>query len=298
MKSYYRVLAMVAIVAGLIFGACGKEESSDGSSINANNGSEQPSVGGFDENGASNALFSVSANQKVRFSRGNLQYQATTHKWRFAEEQYAVNGEDNMNISSTYDGWIDLFGWGTGNNPTNASTNKEEYDEFHEWGDNAIINGGNRANMWRTLTATEVQYLFETRPNAAGRYGVANIEGVRGLILLPDNWVNPAGVHEFVPGITRNVTTWDNNQYTIEEWSLMENAGAILLPAAGIRSGTQVNSLWNQGRYWSSTRCPIIGDEVHSYRAHTLTFSDHDLLPIEGFDIYKGFSVRLVMDAQ
>jgi len=45
--------------------------------------------------------------------KGNLQYQATTKTWRFADQQYHVIGMDNEKISETYSGWIDLFGWGT-----------------------------------------------------------------------------------------------------------------------------------------------------------------------------------------
>ena len=49
----------------------------------------------------------------VLFSKGNLQYQASTKTWRFAENQYDIIGEGNENISYRYSGWIDLFGWGT-----------------------------------------------------------------------------------------------------------------------------------------------------------------------------------------
>ncbi|MBQ3676229.1 MAG: hypothetical protein II926_02525, partial [Bacteroidales bacterium] len=54
------------------------------------------------DNGAIKAAFSVSADKKVYFSKGNLQYQASTGTWRFAENQYDIIGEDNANISSTY----------------------------------------------------------------------------------------------------------------------------------------------------------------------------------------------------
>ena len=82
--------------------------------------------------GSKGGLFSVSATQQVWFSQGNLQYQASTNIWRFAEHQWdyvgtqtdasgfyggtiggTVSGSDNRNIRSTYGGWIDLFGWGT-----------------------------------------------------------------------------------------------------------------------------------------------------------------------------------------
>ena len=129
-------------------------------------------------------LFSVSATRQVRFSQGNLQYQASTNTWRFAEHQYDyvgttqtadrygnyggnVSGSDNRSISSTYSGWIDLFGWGTGSNPTLSSPSFEDYGTFMDWGCNAIINGGNTVNQWRTLTIAEWNYLLNTRTDAS-----------------------------------------------------------------------------------------------------------------------------------
>lgn len=68
--------------------------------------------------GALNGLFSVSATKKVYFSKGNLQYQASTNTWRFATNQWDfvggttesrcnfgnVSGSSNNNISQTYNG--------------------------------------------------------------------------------------------------------------------------------------------------------------------------------------------------
>ena len=64
--------------------------------------------------GAKKGEFSVSADKKVYFSQGNLQYSPADDKWRFADNQYDVIGETNSQISDTYDGWIDLFGWSGG----------------------------------------------------------------------------------------------------------------------------------------------------------------------------------------
>ena len=71
----------------------------------------------YNEDGVLNGIFSVSATKKVRFTRGNLQYQASTNLWRFAEHQYDYVGHkdrgnvyvdsiksNNEKISSTYDG--------------------------------------------------------------------------------------------------------------------------------------------------------------------------------------------------
>ena len=105
-----------------------------------------PTDGPFDNNGASVAVFSVAQGSTVHFSRGNLQYQASTGMWRFAEHQYDHMGSANRNISSDNTGWIDLFGWGTGNNPTKNSPNNSDYASFSDWGNNTISNGS--GNKW------------------------------------------------------------------------------------------------------------------------------------------------------
>ena len=46
--------------------------------------------------GAINGLFSVSENSQVYFSQGNLQYQASTHTWRFAENQWDYVGNNEL----------------------------------------------------------------------------------------------------------------------------------------------------------------------------------------------------------
>lgn len=62
--------------------------------------------------------FSVSATKKVFFSKGNLQYQASTGTWRFAENQYdyigsAVGNTTNGDARATQSNWIDIFSWAT-----------------------------------------------------------------------------------------------------------------------------------------------------------------------------------------
>ena len=136
----------------------------------------------FDENGASKSLFSVSKVKRVRFSKGNLQYQPYTGIWRFAENQTDAVLEDNSDISPDYDGWIDLFGWGTSgwNSGAKAYMPYETNDDWTayipgndtvanlsgeyanaDWGVyNKISNGGNEPGIWRTLSYDEWDYLF------------------------------------------------------------------------------------------------------------------------------------------
>ena len=265
--------------------------------------------------GALPGLFSVSATKQVHFSQGNLQYQASTNTWRFAEHQYDyvgtqtaddygyyggnVSGSDNHSISSTYNGWIDLFGWGTGSNPTLSSSNQEDYGTFVDWGCNAIINGGNTANRWRTLTQAEWDYLLNTRTDASSKRGTGNINGVGGLIILPDSWTLPSEC-SFTSGFAtdnpNNYPDWTHNSYTLAQWAQMEAAGAVFLPAAGFRLGTNVYYVGDYGGYWSSTpnnERNAWNNEVNAWNM----YFDSDLrdIPYYGSCNY-GSSVRPVQD--
>jgi hypothetical protein len=190
--------------------------------------------------GAINGLFTINANgDQVYFSQGNLQYKPSTNIWRFANNQWDYVGDDNINISETYNGWIDLFGWGTGSNPIS------NYNEpFIDWGSNLISNGGNAANLWRTLTKEEWEYVMFNRTTQSGiRYSGATVNNVYGIIILPDNWND--SFYSFV-GTPIDIDTWNN---------IFEANGAVFLPAAG-RRFVNNNSMDNQGRfgfYWSSS---------------------------------------------
>ena len=232
--------------------------------------------------------FSVSSTKTVTFSSGNLQYHAANNEWRFAPNQTDYIGEANANISSTYNGWIDLFGWGTGNNPTNKSTDYEDYQTFVDWGVNKI--GNNAPNTWRTLTYEEWYYLRRERPNYDKLIGVAEVNGVNGLILLPDAWVCPNGV-TFKAGFDDNwCTECYGNYQTISaaDWSKLEASGAVFFPAAGFRGGSFVYDVQNYGGCWSAT-------EYDSSCAYYLCFYSDEAY-MYYFDRYNGLSVRLVQD--
>ena len=96
MKKKTICILMMACVALLWF-SCHKEEETET----------------IPPEGALTHAFSVSSTKKVYFAKGNLQYRASTDTWRFAENQWDTIGSANMNRSSTYDGWIDLFYYGT-----------------------------------------------------------------------------------------------------------------------------------------------------------------------------------------
>ena len=227
--------------------------------------------------------FSVSETTQVFFSPGNLQYDGTTKKYSFAPTQMTVIGGANRNISDTYGGAIDLFGWGTGNNPMMSSTVGTDYATFVDWGSKMDEPG------WRTLSFEEWNYLIQKRPNANKLYGscaIVNIMGGKdfGMVILPDTWDCD----------TIDVSYSDNflkHQYDSELWKKMEKAGAVFLPTAGDRMGNSIatSSVGNEGRYWSST--PITDG-----CAHYIGFGDFVSEESDGTLRSHGRSVRLVKE--
>lgn len=241
--------------------------------------------------------FSVSSTKKVYFSKGNLQYQASTQTWRFAEYQYDIIGDDNKNISSSYSGWIDLFGWGTsGYNGVYPYLYYSGTDDIagtnYDWGVyNSISNGGNQSGLWRTLTESEWRHVFFKRKNASTLYGLATVNGVHGYILLPDAWVTPYGLYwngEWS-------SNWDRNKYSASDWQKMEQAGAVFIPAVGIRIGKEVEGVEKVGYYWTSSL--KMSKEV--YCVHVQKNSSSFI--IDYLDYSKnnyGCAVRLVKDVE
>jgi len=238
--------------------------------------------------GMEKKYFSVSETKQVYFSPGNLQYQVLTDSWRFAENQYDYVGEDNKNISSaSYLGWIDLFGFGTGDNPTQSSTDNSDYAAFTDWGVNKISNATDDSHSWRTMTLEEWEYLFSSRTNAPNLHSQATANNVQGYILLPDNWMLPGGL-----SFTANANDWTTNTYSSDDWTKMELNGAVFLPAAGSRNGTDMYEIANNGIYWSSS-----SDGDSKNYSNAFYFSSINA-KMDTYYRKAGLSVRLVQDAE
>lgn len=163
-------------------------------------------------------------------------------------------------------------------------------------GINPITNGGNQANQWRTLTAIEWGYLFHTRTEASSKFCAAKINGIAGVVLLPDNWTLPSGC-SFSAGMT-SASSWDDwslvvstNIYDANQWAAMEANGAVFLPAAGLRLGTGVSDVGSLGFYWSAT----LYDMDYAYN---LFFSPEALGPQNFSYPNAGQAIRLVRDVK
>lgn len=268
-------------------------------------GSEAPT-------GAINGLFSVSDTKQIYFSKGNLQYQASTNTWRFAENQWDCIGPYNQLLSPSYDGWIDLFGWGTSGYDHGAvcyqpwSTSQDDSDYYAygnltnslyeqigqaDWGYNRITNGGNSENLWRTMKIEEWIYMVNTRTTNSGiRYAKAQIDNINGVIILPDNWNN--SIYNLNNTNNENAE-YSSNVISSSVWNAyFESNGAAFLPAAGYRKGTVISN--TIGSYWSSSIIPM-GNSIGVFEFQDSSFINFSLT--QGTFRYFGSSVRLVHDA-
>ena len=203
-------------------------------------------------------LFSVSATQKVAFAPGNLAEGGRS----FVDNQWDLVG---------------YFGWGSGNHPSDTSTDYHDYVTFDDWGNH--IEGG-----WRTMTYDEWNYILFSRESAEDKHASGIVNNIHGLILLPDNWTMPDSC-QFIPG----ENGWTRNMYSLIQWQKMEEAGAVFLRAGGYRWGSRTYGLGVGGNYWLATRY----DEDD---AHYMYF-DGSLVNWQTItNLAAGMQVRLVRD--
>lgn len=200
--------------------------------------------------------FTVSDTVKVLFAPGNLQYQASTQTWRFAEHQYDYIGNAPGNsvtdaaVRKTQSEWIDLFVYGhtgyNGKEPTaRYATN------IPKWGQNTDYMYGSASNCsrnydwgyfcdiqyngekiskgtYRTLTIEEWKYLKKYSKHTEDGYiylddntsNEAAGNKIQGRLLYPDDF--PSG--DVLP---------NSSKITLTDWIKLEKKGVVFLPKTG-----------------------------------------------------------------
>ncbi len=238
-------------------------------------------------------VFSVSSTKKkVKFSKGNLRYASGT--WSFFNNQY------DYYTSYSADAW-DHFGWSTSATTYGMSTSTTSSDytfNFVDWGSNSDLQTA-LGTGWFTLSSAESLYLFNNRSASTvggtsnGRYAKAKVNGVWGVILFPDTYTHPDGVTAPVGVNAGDATGWNGNNYTIADWTKMESAGCVFLPAAGYRDGESLVSPGIFGAYWSATS----SGKTTDYSAYDFVYYYSGYLdPAFTNTRNLGFCVRLVRE--
>ena len=289
--------------------------------------------------------FSVSADKTVLFASANLQYVAGKHTFTFGKWQGEAFGKSEEGGNETAPASraqsmepIDLFSWGcSGASYAGYHRHYKPYDCVYyssassyayyygivygsqnysynldgtgaDWGVYADFPSEIFQRGWRTLTANEWAYLFASRPNASTLRAKGKIDGVKGLILLPDDWVPPSGASLITD--VAGTTTFSSNTLSLDEWKVLEDAGAVFLPATGFRSAVAAKSANITADDYSGNGKPTVGDADHannptgSYwsttysgaQAYRFYFANSSTTTKSAVDRFKGYGVRLVRD--
>lgn len=168
--------------------------------------------------------FSVSSTKQVLFSQGNLQYIGSAGGyWKFADNQWSYLGDNGQNQSSQTDNNIDRDLFFRYDCP-----HGELVFPWYDWGKRPIVNGGDNYSQWYAPSFAEWHYLLHDRDEASNKWGLATVNGVSGLVILPDTWSLPQGCSFNSTDIGYTANLYDDKQ-----WDRMEKSGAVFLPAAG-----------------------------------------------------------------
>ena len=286
------------------------------------------------EGAVPNAVFSVSRDNQVYFSKGNLQYNPSNDVWQFAEHQWDFVGDanrgnvyvdrvkcDNSQIEEHYTGWLDLFGWGT------SGYNNTANDQY-------AINYLPYSNSTATVNSTYNTYGYGPSKNMAP-YNLTGANalydwGVRNPIR---NGGGEAGMWRtlsyaewkyLLTQRTVNGGTGENNAYSIvtvqnvrgiliypdgyteqvssgTELSTVPD-GCAFLPSAGYRTGRTMYYAGSYFSYWSTNNNIPLSSGTMSPTANqavaVLNGSGSTLTINSRQDRCRGNSVRLVRDVE
>lgn len=151
----------------------------------------------------------------------------------------------------------------------------------NQWDKGSLMNFDEMQSMadsvWFVLSSDEWKYLLtKRRTNSGIRYAKAKVNGVFGLVLLPDDWKNT--YFNIKDGIDISKSDWTNR---------FEVNGAVFLPAAGYRFNNWEKSVGSDGYYWSSDP-----EDTPYLRFNNSMLSTSTNI----FDHEYGLSVRLVKE--
>ena len=114
---------------------------------------------------------------------------------------------------------------------------------------------------------------------------------------MPDDWTTPSSL-QFTPV----ATSWIKNNYSSEEWTLMQSYGAVFLPASGLRNGKKFYGE-DEGNYWG-----VLAKNDLSYSESSCAYNNalfsfgkekyNNLSCVHAYYYHWGYSVRLVQDVE
>lgn len=210
----------------------------------------------------------------IYFTRGNLWYDGS--EFHFEEEQWIAN---TSNWNNTH---LGHFFWGNDvstavrqNAPSSMGgtlfTNLQvQPTDSRRYYPNPNFNVEGQTNKYAVIGFDDYGHLLARTSTTSGAsnkllYGMGTVNGVKGIILLPDDW-NAKKTFNY------GAKKCNQNVFTVDQWYDMEDDGAVFLPITGVGYGVSSGKITElvTGEYWSAFYSSPMGG------AATLWFEDND----------------------
>lgn len=174
--------------------------------------------------------FSVSDTKKVIFAKGDLYWNGSAFRFEGNQYDYPTAWNEN-HVSHFY--WSKDVAVARAKTYSDESLTKSDvlFTNATATTPNPEFEVNGEKGVWRSLSQYEVDYMTSQRSGHDDKWGAATITTARssfkGFILLPDEWILPDGC-TFKAG--------SSNQYSLDEWVVMEQAGAVFFCSSGYRN--------------------------------------------------------------
>lgn len=245
--------------------------------------------------------FTVADGKKVRFSGGNLWYDGS--RFRFESEQYLSSPSADGNRDESH---ISHFTWCSDAAYAVAQTYYDMSSLDSLFANHLKIYS---IKGWFAPSHSDLMALIHTRTASTvcgvenarwfkGRIATDGGAYVSGLFLIPDVFTWPEEVTTTPAGSINNSSAiFRNVDFSIDEYSILKDAGLVFLPAAGSRDAsegsTNVTNVNFRGYYWVDN----IPQDPYS---ELFSFTNNDIFPSsQGYSMNsRSFaqSVRLMLE--
>jgi len=206
--------------------------------------------------------FSVAADKKVRFTKGNLYWNGST----FAFEANQTDSQTKFTYKH-----VSHFYW-TKN--TCFLPYARDYNYYIQSTSSKFFCGEEYpmtiegTSGLYALTISEWLYILHSR-NQTNRCAKARVNNVPGVLIFPDNY-NGTTTGTGINTVNTSQVGFPAESINAEIWSAMESAGVVFLPLTGYRLSYIVSDE-EYIRYWSST---LSSNADLAYYIQSLTFAE------------------------
>lgn len=226
-------------------------------------------------------IFSMGENLKVHFSRGILQYHGEKGMIRFAKNQFDNPGRKYIDFCHyPPKAWIDHFEHGSLSEIACPCLSWDRDQTLYGNGYDVDANAIQNIGEWNVPSISNWYYILSERERADSLYSKAEVAGVKGYVLLPDDWKTPADL-TFTP----KTETCSGNVYDKKTWEKMEALGAVFMPCDRYWSWMLMGAFLNfsadhaypiEKDYWDYENDFIVWDEYYcrSINAYRLVVPD------------------------